>query len=104
MGPLILAWLIGEGIIVWRAAVKEHQAPVPGAMLAATGLFAAAALLAEYQPARKAAITFAYGVDLAVLMQVLPGMKETKTKTPAKGKAGKGKAAPAATSTAGATS
>lgn len=77
MGPLILAWLIGEGIIVWRAAAKQHQPPVPGQMLAATALFAGCAVLAEYQPARTAAILFAYGVDVAVLMQVLPGLKTT---------------------------
>jgi hypothetical protein len=73
VGGLILAWVIGEGIIVWRSAVKDHQPPVPGQMLAATGLFALLAVAAEYQPARTAATLFAFGVDIAVLMQVLPG-------------------------------
>lgn len=72
MPGLILAWLIGEGIIVWRSA-KAHEPPVPGQMLAATCLFALLAVIAEYQPARGAATAFAYGIDLAVLMQVLPG-------------------------------
>ena len=58
MGALILAWAIGEGIIVWRALYSEKQLPVPGNMLAATALFAGLAVLAEYEPARKAAIAF----------------------------------------------
>jgi hypothetical protein len=77
---LVLAWLLGEGIIVWRAA-KQHELPVPGNMLAASALFAMLALLAEYEPARKAAVAFAFGVDIAVLMLVLPGGT-----TPAAGK------------------
>ena len=79
MGGLILAWAIGEGIIVWRSAYKEHKPPVPGQMLAATALFALLAVLAEYEPARAAATAMAFGLDLAVLMQVLPG---TKAKVP----------------------
>lgn len=73
MGPLILAWAIGEGIIVWRALYQEHQLPVPGNLLAATALFAGLAIIAEHEPARGAATLFAYGIDIAVLMQVLPG-------------------------------
>ena len=77
MRGVILAWGLGMGIIVYRAAVKEHRPPVPGQMLAATGLFAAMAALAEYQPA--AATAFAFGVDIAVLMKVLPGTGTTTT-------------------------
>jgi hypothetical protein len=73
VGGLILAWMLGEGIIVWRSAYKEHKPPIPGQMLAATGLFALCALLAEYEPARGAATAFAFGIDIAVLLKVLPG-------------------------------
>jgi hypothetical protein len=79
---VILAWAGGMGIIIWRAAVKEHRPPVPGQMLAATGLFVALAALAEYQPAASAATLFAFGVDAAILMQVLPGTT-TNSKNPA---------------------
>ena len=91
MGGLILAWAIGEGIIVWRAAYKEHKPPVPGQMLAATALFALLAVAAEYEPARAAATAMAFGLDLAVLMQVLPGTKAVKVpqpQAPAGGKPG----------------
>jgi hypothetical protein len=90
MGGITLAWAAGMGIIIYRAAGKEHRPPVPGQMLAATGLFAMAALLAEYQPARTAATLFAFGVDIAVLMQVLPGAKTPPVQTAAKKAAGKG--------------
>jgi hypothetical protein len=86
VGGIILAWAAGMGIIVYRAAVQEHQPPVPGQMLAATGLFALLAALAEYEPARNAATAFAFGVDIAVLMKVLPGQGTTakkKAATPA---------------------
>jgi hypothetical protein len=77
MRGVILAWGLGMGIIVYRSVVKEKRPPVPGQMLAATGLFALLAALAEYQPAATAATAFAFGVDIAVLMQVLPGTSAT---------------------------
>jgi hypothetical protein len=75
MRGVILAWAAGMGIITYRSLVKEHKPPVPGQMLAATALFAGLAVIGEYQPAATAATLFAVGVDVAVLMQVLPGMK-----------------------------
>ena len=85
MPGLILAWLIGEGIIVYRNVAVKHQPPPPGQMLAATLLFALLAAAAEYQPARGAATAFAYGVDLAVLMKpgILPGTAPKPAPAPA---------------------
>jgi hypothetical protein len=79
MRGVILAWAAGMGIIVYRSVAREHRPPVPGQMLAATALFAGLAAVAEYQPAAAAATLFAVGVDVAVLMQVLPGTKVTTT-------------------------
>lgn len=94
MRGVILAWAGGMGIIIYRAAVKEHRPPVPGQMLAATGLFVALAALAEYQPAAAAATLFGFGVDIAILMQVLPGSgTTTNAKNPAVSPAAKPKAA-----------
>lgn len=83
MGGLILAWAVGEGIIVWRSVVKEHHPPYPGQMLTATAIFALLAVVAEYEPARTAATAMAFGLDIAVLMQVLPGSGATASKKPA---------------------
>jgi hypothetical protein len=76
---VILAWAGGMGIMIYRAAVKDHKPPVPGQMLAATGLFVGLAALAEYEPAASAAALFGFGVDIAILMQVLPGTTSKTT-------------------------
>ena len=55
MRGLTAAWLFGMGIITWRAIARQHQPPVPGTMLAASGFFALLALVSEYQPAAPAA-------------------------------------------------
>jgi hypothetical protein len=69
MAGITLAWLIGEGIIIWRSVNKNHRPPVPGELLASSALFALLALLAEYQPARTTATLIAFGIDLAAYLQ-----------------------------------
>lgn len=66
----VFAWLLGEGIVIWRW-VKNGAPPTPGALLLPSGLFLGLAILAEYQPARTTATVFAYAVDLAILLQVV---------------------------------
>jgi hypothetical protein len=76
MAGITLAWLIGEGIIIWRSVGRNHRPPVPGELLASSALFALLALLAEYQPARTTATLIAFGVDLAAWLQapvITPG-------------------------------
>lgn len=72
MGPFILAWMIGEGIIVYRAVTKTHAPPVPGALLASSGLFALLAVVAESDRARPLAVALAYGFDIAAFMNLYP--------------------------------
>lgn len=86
MGLFVLAWLTGEGIIAWRSVSQQHMPPSPREMIVASGLFALLALLAEYEPAKFVATAFAWGVDIAVLMQVLPG--GTDPITASQGKSG----------------
>ena len=66
----LFAWMIGEGIIVYRW-IKNGAPPTPGALLLPSGLYLSLAILAEYQPARTTATVFAYAVDLAILLQVV---------------------------------
>lgn len=75
--PIILAWMVGEGIIVWRWG-KAKAPPTPGALALASLLYLGAAVAAEYQPARNIAIAWAWAVDVAVLMNVLPGGADAK--------------------------
>jgi len=70
VGGFALAWIFGEGMIVYRWA--RHKAPPPpGALLDASLLFLGLAVVGEYQPARAAATLFAWGVDVAVLLQLI---------------------------------
>lgn len=70
---LTAAWLFGLGLITYRNIARNHQPPVPGSLLAASGLFALLALAAEYQPAAAPAALAAWGFDLAALLNILPG-------------------------------
>lgn len=55
-----------------RTVQQYHKPPVPGRVLAASIVFAALALLAEYEPARRAAILAAWGFDVAILLKLAP--------------------------------
>jgi hypothetical protein len=69
MGGLVLAWLAGESVLVWRWA-KAGAPPTPGALLLSSGVFAGLALLGQAQQARTLAATLAWGYDLAIFLQV----------------------------------
>lgn len=72
MGLFTLAWLIGEGIIVIRSVRANHAPPMPGTLIASSGIFALLALLAESDAARPVATALAYGFDLAAFMNLFP--------------------------------
>lgn len=75
MGPFTIAWLVGEGIVVWRWG-KAGAPPTPGALALSSGFFALLGVVASIAPASRGAMTaLAVGVDVAALLQVLPGSK-----------------------------
>lgn len=69
---LVMAWLFGEGVVTWRW-LKEGAPPPPGSLLAVSGFFALLAVLAMHPPAKGVATALAVGIDIAALLQVLPG-------------------------------
>lgn len=70
---MFLAWAVGLGLMSWRSVQEFGRPPVPGRLLGASLVFAALSLLAEYEPARRAAVLAAWGFDVAVLLQLPPG-------------------------------
>jgi hypothetical protein len=80
MGLFTLAWLIGEGIIVVRSVRANHAPPMPGSLIASSGIFALLALLAESDSARPLAVALAYGFDLAAFMNLAPPVTGPKPK------------------------
>lgn len=70
---ILLAWLFGMGLITWRGVKKVHKPVSPGQYMAASGVYAMLALLAEIRSAELVAVLLAWGFDLAVVFQVLPG-------------------------------
>lgn len=81
MGGFMFAWLLGEGIIVYRW-VKNGAPPTPGALLLPSGLYVGLAIMAEYAPARFAATALAWGFDVAILLQVVGKAPAQKTGWP----------------------
>ena len=69
MRGVVIAWAVGEGIIVWRAA-RKGTPPLPSALLASSGLFVGCAILGEAAPTLATAL--AIGVDLAAIFQLFP--------------------------------
>jgi hypothetical protein len=72
MRGLVLAWAVGLGIYTWRTVQEFRKPPVPGRVLGASLVYAGLALVAEYEPARRAATAAAWGFDLAVLFKAGP--------------------------------
>jgi hypothetical protein len=72
VGGIALAWAVGEGILVVRSIRVNHGPPVPGALLAASGLFVLLAVLAQAERAKFLATALAWGFDAAAFMNLYP--------------------------------
>lgn len=70
MGPFILAWLVGEGIIIYRSVHVQKVFPGPGQLLFSSGIFVILALIAEAPQAKTVATTLAWGFDIAAYMRL----------------------------------
>lgn len=82
MGGIALAWAVGEGILVYRSVRYNHGPPVPGALLASSGLFVLLAVLAQAEQARFLATALAWGFDAAAFMNLFPAVTSGGTDAP----------------------
>lgn len=93
MPGIVLAWLAGEGLIIYRSYKQDHRPPMPGQLLASSGVFIVLGLIAQSQQAAFLAGAMAWGFDIAAFYNLAPSLtggtpKTTSTKkTPAKGAA-----------------
>ena len=68
MTGIVIAWLVGEGIITYRVVHYQHRAPLPAEVLASSGFFVLAAGVAEINPT--VGTLLAVGVDIAAVMNL----------------------------------
>lgn len=73
---IFAAWMVGETIIIYRTVSKQKRPPMPGELLASSGLFLLLALLSDVQPGL--ASLLGWGFDLAALLNLSP---EVQAKT-----------------------
>jgi hypothetical protein len=70
MGPFVIAWLAGEGIVIYRSVKTQKAPPGPGQLLFTSGLFVLLAMMAEFEKARFLATALAWGYDIAAFMDL----------------------------------
>jgi hypothetical protein len=75
---ILAAWLVGEGIVFYNAHKANKYMPVPGQVLAVSGLFALLGLLAITQPG--IATLLAVGLDAAAFMKLAPQISGAEAK------------------------
>lgn len=78
-GLFFLAWLTGEGIVTYQSVKYQKMPPSPRQLALSSLIFLGLGVLAEWQPARSTAVAFAWGLDLAILLKVLPGGDQPQT-------------------------
>jgi hypothetical protein len=86
MKSLILAWLVGEGLMTYKDVKRNKRPPLPAELLATSGLFVVLGILGESAP--KLAATLAWGFDAAAFLTLWdnPVSTAVKSKTTTKAK------------------
>jgi hypothetical protein len=74
MPGIVLAWLAGEALIIYRSYKQEHRPPMPGQLLASSALFATLGALARDRDAAFLAGALAWGFDIAAFYNLAPSL------------------------------
>lgn len=73
MGGFAAAWLVGQGIVIWRNVQAHHRVPPAGQLLGVTLLFAALGVIADITPAAEPlAAAVGWGLDVAGILNLWP--------------------------------
>jgi hypothetical protein len=88
MPIVVLAWLAGEALIFYRSYKQDKRPPLPGQLLASSGVFAVLGFLADASDDMSfLAGAMAVGFDVAAFMNLAPSITTGNTsaaKAPAK--------------------
>lgn len=91
---IVLAWGVAVGIITYRTVKTQHRPPMPGTLLASSGLFIVLGLLSG--PAPELAGALGWGFDFAALLNLGNIGGPSKTTPPTAAGAGGGQTPKAA--------
>jgi hypothetical protein len=80
MPGIVLAWLVGEGMVVYRAYKNEKRPVLPGQLLASSAVFAVCGLIAEAPGAAFLGAAMAWGFDVALFLESGPAWLSGATK------------------------
>lgn len=79
MKNIIVAWLVGEGLMIYKDVKNNGRPPLPAELLATSGLFLALGILGEKAP--ELASLVAWGFDLAAFLTLWGGTSSTSSST-----------------------
>lgn len=84
MPGIVLAWLVGETMVVYRAYKNDKRPVLPGQVLASSAVFAICGLIAEAPSAAFLGGAMAWGFDAAIFLKYGPSWLSGATKDVAK--------------------
>lgn len=72
---IIIAWVIGESIIIYRGAFKQKRPPWPGELFWSSLVFISLGFLAEIESFATPAVLLGFGWDIAAFMNLFDPAK-----------------------------
>ena len=72
---LILAWIAGESIVIYRNWKTDHRPPMPGQLIAVSGVYLGAALLTSAGPSGPLlGGAVGWGMTIAAFLNLAPSL------------------------------
>lgn len=71
---IIIAWVLGEAIVLYRGPFKEKRPPWPSELFYTSIVFVSLGFLAEIESAATIAVLLGFGWDIAAFMNLAPSL------------------------------